>query len=306
MSRIAVRRAHADDQKAITALVTNAGGTPKLRKRWGAFNLAALVELGYLAVVAYEATDAEDMTVLGFAVLSDAPPKEPDKCERWFAALSAAKAATDAVAAEEAAADPEGPAGLAAAKAAKAAPSAPLLMSNSLFVEFLVVEPSFGHVLLDQMLQTVFTTLPEVDYVIAALAPGEGVPDEVHDAPTRRRWQYRTADERRTTNRNEPSTHPPPHRRRRRHPFTAVPPPTPLPSIPSCRCRRASRRSTCRSSTQRRCRPRRTTRRSRRRAARRAARARAPCSTRRRSCASARRWCRRCSCAARASRTTTT
>ena len=60
MSRIAVRRAHADDQKAVTALITSAGGTQKMKKRWGQFNLAALIEFGYLSVVAYEASDAEE------------------------------------------------------------------------------------------------------------------------------------------------------------------------------------------------------------------------------------------------------
>ena len=90
MSRIAVRRAHADDQKAVTALITSAGGTQKMKKRWGQFNLAALIELGYLSVVAYEASDAEDLTLLGFAVFNDAPPKEPEKAELWFAALRGA------------------------------------------------------------------------------------------------------------------------------------------------------------------------------------------------------------------------
>ena len=44
MSRIAVRRAHADDQKAVTALITSAGGTQKMKKRWGQFNLGYVDE----------------------------------------------------------------------------------------------------------------------------------------------------------------------------------------------------------------------------------------------------------------------
>ena len=56
-------------------------------KDLGSDNLAALIELGYLSVVAYEASDAEDLTLLGFAVFNDAPPKEPEKAELWFAAL---------------------------------------------------------------------------------------------------------------------------------------------------------------------------------------------------------------------------
>ncbi|KAH8057271.1 hypothetical protein JL722_6923 [Aureococcus anophagefferens] len=44
------RRATPDDGPAISALITNCGGTPKYRKRFGTFNVANLLESGYLAL----------------------------------------------------------------------------------------------------------------------------------------------------------------------------------------------------------------------------------------------------------------
>lgn len=87
------RRATPDDGPAISALITNCGGTPKYRKRFGTFNVANLLESGYLALVVgdRDLASSEGHQMLGFLVFSDGPRGAPHAAEPWLAALSAAR-----------------------------------------------------------------------------------------------------------------------------------------------------------------------------------------------------------------------
>ncbi|KAH8088761.1 hypothetical protein JL720_6725 [Aureococcus anophagefferens] len=73
------RRATPDDGPAISALITNCGGTLKYRKRFGTFNVANLLESGYLALVVgdRDLASSEGHQMLGFLVFSDGPRGAP-------------------------------------------------------------------------------------------------------------------------------------------------------------------------------------------------------------------------------------
>ncbi|KAH8085061.1 hypothetical protein JL720_7780 [Aureococcus anophagefferens] len=93
------RRATPDDGPAISALITNCGGTPKYRKRFGTFNVANLLESGYLALVVgdRDLASSEGHQMLGFLVFSDGPrgaptPPSPGS-PRWRAVVEAATTA---------------------------------------------------------------------------------------------------------------------------------------------------------------------------------------------------------------------
>ena len=79
--RVALRRATVDDQKAVTALISRAGGSSKYRKRYGAFS-AAFLEFSLLAIIAYDADD-ETAPLLGFASFSDGP-HDQTTLEEWL------------------------------------------------------------------------------------------------------------------------------------------------------------------------------------------------------------------------------
>ena len=84
------RRATPDDGPAISALITNCGGTPKYRKRFGSYNVANLLESSFLAlVVSDQDVGAEGHQMLGFLVFSDGPRAQAHTAEAWLAAFSA-------------------------------------------------------------------------------------------------------------------------------------------------------------------------------------------------------------------------
>lgn len=149
--RIALRRATVDDQKAVTALITKAGGSSKYRKRYGAFS-AAFLEFSLLAIIAYDADDGE-APLLGFASFSDGP-REQTTLEEW------APTANDAL-------------------------GQTWRAGQVLFVSFLVADPAPGHGVCDaaartveKLLATAFATLPLAQFAVASLPVKEPVPAE--------------------------------------------------------------------------------------------------------------------------------
>ena len=65
-----VRRATPDDSPGVASLVTLTGGAAKYRKRYGNYNVAQLLETGYLCISA-----VEDGKMRAFVVVGDAPPR---------------------------------------------------------------------------------------------------------------------------------------------------------------------------------------------------------------------------------------
>jgi hypothetical protein len=144
--RIAMRRATVDDQKAVTALITKAGGSSKYRKRYGAFS-AAFLEFSLLAIIAYDADD-DKAPLLGFASFSDSP-REPTTLEDW------ASAANDAL-------------------------GQTWRAGQVLFVSFLVADPApmTEQRTVEKLLTTAFATLPLAQFAVASLPVKEPVPAE--------------------------------------------------------------------------------------------------------------------------------
>jgi len=147
------RRATPDDGPAISALITNCGGTPKYRKRFGTFNVANLLESGYLALVVgdRDLASSEGHQMLGFLVFSDGPRGAPHAAEPWLAALSAARFAPG-----------KGP-----------------TIGDAVWLEFCVAESgSAGRAVVEAATTAALHALPAVDHVVLALGGKEDVPAE--------------------------------------------------------------------------------------------------------------------------------
>lgn len=81
-----VRRAAPDDGPGVAALVTATGGAAKYRKAYGNYNVAQLLETGYLGIVATDVDDQGVKKVKAFIVIGDAPPRcKADQAEAWAA-----------------------------------------------------------------------------------------------------------------------------------------------------------------------------------------------------------------------------
>ncbi|KAK7247912.1 cilia and flagella associated protein [Aureococcus anophagefferens] len=147
------RRATPDDGPAISALITNCGGTPKYRKRFGTFNVANLLESGYLALVVgdRDLASSEGHQMLGFLVFSDGPRGAPHAAEPWLAALSAARFEPG-----------KGP-----------------TIGDAVWLEFCVAESgSAGRAVVEAATTAALHALPAVDHVVLALGGKEDVPAE--------------------------------------------------------------------------------------------------------------------------------
>ena len=80
-----VRRATPDDSPGVASLVTLTGGAAKYRKRYGNYNVAQLLETGYLCISA-----VEDNKMKAFVVIGDAPPRcKAADAENWAATFCA-------------------------------------------------------------------------------------------------------------------------------------------------------------------------------------------------------------------------
>ena len=80
-----VRRATPDDSPGVASLVTLTGGAAKYRKRYGNYNVAQLLETGYLCISA-----VEDGKMRAFVVIGDAPPRcKAADAESWASTFCA-------------------------------------------------------------------------------------------------------------------------------------------------------------------------------------------------------------------------
>ena len=80
-----VRRATPDDSPGVASLVTLTGGAAKYRKRYGNYNVAQLLETGYLCISAVEGNKMK-----AFVVIGDAPPRcKAADAENWAATFCA-------------------------------------------------------------------------------------------------------------------------------------------------------------------------------------------------------------------------
>ncbi|KAJ8603908.1 hypothetical protein CTAYLR_009707 [Chrysophaeum taylorii] len=136
------RRARPEDHAAISKLVA-AGGTTRYRKQFGAFNLAALLETGFLPLVVVKEDTTPAAGVRCFVVFSDGPRNETHKAEEKLLEL---KELGD------------------------------LAVGNTLWVDFCAAESGAGRDLFEHALRTALTTLPAIDHVL--LLTTESVPPE--------------------------------------------------------------------------------------------------------------------------------
>jgi len=143
---VALRRATVDDQKAVTALISRAGGSSKYRKRYGAFS-AAFLEFSLLAIIAYDAND-EKAPLLGFASFSDGP-RDQTTLEEWLPKANVALGQA-------------------------------WRPGQALFVTFLVADPSplTEQLAVKKLLSTAFSTQPLAQYAIVSLPVKESQPAE--------------------------------------------------------------------------------------------------------------------------------
>ncbi|KAG5189802.1 hypothetical protein JKP88DRAFT_286546 [Tribonema minus] len=146
--RYQIRRASEADLGALTALISRAGGPGMYRKLFGSYNFASMIECGYLCLIALVGEE-----IAGFLSLSDAP--RAGGAEEWLAWFAETYAPADA----------------------DARPA------NTLWVEFAVdgdgnggSSGGGGGGAVEQMMRKVFTLLPEVDSVAAALPPETAPP----------------------------------------------------------------------------------------------------------------------------------
>ena len=144
--RIGLRRATLEDQKAVTGLITRAGGSSKFRKRYGTFN-AAFLEASYLSVIAFNADDPS-APLLGFAAFSDGP-REGVSLEEWLGAANELLGQT-------------------------------WRPASLLFLTFLVADPTpmHEHRVVEQLMARAFATLPLTSFVVATLPAREEVPSD--------------------------------------------------------------------------------------------------------------------------------
>jgi len=147
MEDISLRRAEIGDQKALTALVSRCGGPSLMRKLFGSFTFPQLIETGYLAIIACPVTsntetDSNEEEAVGFAVFSDAP-RECSDADGWLEWLKDSHTVED------------------------------VEIGNTLWVEFLLLDQIHGDQVLQQLLLTTFTTIPEVDQILMQIPAGE-------------------------------------------------------------------------------------------------------------------------------------
>ncbi|CAM9574210.1 unnamed protein product, partial [Scytosiphon promiscuus] len=189
---IIVRRAEPGDQRGLTTLVGKAGGPSMFRKLFGSYNFGQMIETSYLSVSALSAVSADPgggdvrsagdrsqqkqppEILVGFAILSDSP--RAGVSEDWLEWFSETHAPADAE----------------------------VTMTNTLWVDFAIAisparaaasgglaagreeggddataqdeEEEAAAGVIEDIVRTVFNTLPEVDYLVMSLPgnPGAG------------------------------------------------------------------------------------------------------------------------------------
>ncbi|CAM9287028.1 unnamed protein product [Choristocarpus tenellus] len=142
-----IRRAEPADHRGFTSLVSRAGGPGHFRKIFGSYNFGQMIETSYLSVSALAPVSSSNDVgaLLGFAVFSDAPKKgEGEDVLQWISE--------------------------------KYAPAdAELKITNTLWVEFAVAHGdrtgSDAPGIIQNIVRTVFNSLPEMDYLVMRL-PG--------------------------------------------------------------------------------------------------------------------------------------
>ena len=129
---VTVRRAEPDDADTVTALL--ADDLVVARQRFGHFNVASAIELSYLSVTAVNELDE----IVAFAAFVDCPPEVPSSAWVEWARENVGELQH-------------------------------LKSGTTLFLSLFVCEPSYGKAALENIFQTVFTTLPEIDDCVFAL-----------------------------------------------------------------------------------------------------------------------------------------
>ncbi|CAM9474881.1 unnamed protein product, partial [Discosporangium mesarthrocarpum] len=153
MEGLLVRRAEPGDHRGVTSLISKAGGSAHFRKLYGSYNFGQMIETAYLSVSALSTGSSADSAevLVGFAVLSDSP--RAGDAEAFLAWVTETHAPGDAE----------------------------LKTTNSLWVDFAVAlwegpeEDGDAGKVIENIVRTVFNTLPEVDYLVMSLpGPSDG------------------------------------------------------------------------------------------------------------------------------------
>ncbi|CAM9698310.1 unnamed protein product, partial [Laminaria digitata] len=175
-----VRRAEPGDQRSLTSLVSKAGGPTKFRKIFGSYNFGQMIETSYLSVSALSTPDPPgddspspplgkaNEALVGFATLSDSP--RAGTSEDWLEWFSETHAPVDTE----------------------------VTMTNTLWMDFAVavsaraLEVGAGSIsakkdehaeekdeedaakVIEDIVRTVFNTLPELDYLVMSLPAASG------------------------------------------------------------------------------------------------------------------------------------
>ena len=145
MASIGLRRGKADDNKAVVALISKAGGASKFRKRFGAFKVE-LLESQYLTIVAYDTQ--EPSVILGFGAFSDSPANA--STDEWL-------------------------------KEANALLGQQWRPRNVLFTSYLLADPGFELIVVEKMLVAVFNTMPATSAALLSLPMCEEQPTETKE-----------------------------------------------------------------------------------------------------------------------------
>eukprot|EP00906_Rhabdomonas_costata_P036095 RCo050663 len=134
------RRAVPDDVLQIKRLIGD--DYPSVHRRYGNFDLRQLIETSYFSIVATEGA-GEDAPVVGFAVFADAPTLTPHfRSNDWVPFVR------------------------------KAFPEPPRLgVGNTLWAVFAASQPMAEDAVYHTLLATLYTTLPETDYLLVAQPP---------------------------------------------------------------------------------------------------------------------------------------
>jgi len=134
---VVCRRAENEDHKAISTLISKSGGPSQFRKNFGSYNVAQLIESGYLSVTVVNSNNHRQ--ILGFLTLNDSPRNFAHGSEKWLSLFNMA-------------------------------PNSPTLkISNTLWVDFFVADESNldnAELIHKNLFTTVFNTLSEIDYIV--------------------------------------------------------------------------------------------------------------------------------------------
>ena len=137
------RRSENQDQKAISTLISKCGGPSVFRKKFGSYNVAQLIESGYLSVTVVNS--AKQREVLGFLTLNDNPRNYAHGSEKWMSFFRKSSSVSNAN----------------------------LKISNTLWIDFFVADETNSDKIYKNLFTTVFNTLSEIDYIVMCPPSGD-------------------------------------------------------------------------------------------------------------------------------------